>query len=95
MIAKVYLGDGDLTKKHLNILTINSNKVKVLEAWQGHLNDAKIFKGEINKIQEFKNKKILRTGINGQDGAYLAKLLLTKNHKVGILRNIQTINYKD
>ena len=25
-----------------------------------------------------KNKKILITGINGQDGAYLAKLLLTK-----------------
>ena len=52
------LGDGDLTKKHLNILkkVINSNKVKVLEAWQGHLNDAKIFKGEINKIQRIHEK---------------------------------------
>ena len=40
-----------------------------------------------------KNKKILITGINGQDGAYLAKLLLQKNYKVfGILR--RSSNYK-
>ena len=52
------LGDGDLTKKHLNILkkVINSDKVKVLEAWQGHLNDGKIFKGEINKIYRIHEK---------------------------------------
>ena len=40
-----------------------------------------------------KNKKILITGINGQDGAYLAKLLLKKNYKVfGLLR--RSSNYK-
>ena len=35
---------------------INSDKVKVLEAWQGHLNDGKVFKGEINKIYRIHEK---------------------------------------
>ena len=41
-----------------------------------------------------KKKKIaLITGITGQDGAYLAKLLLKKNYKVfGIKRRTSTIN---
>jgi len=40
-----------------------------------------------------KNKKILITGINGQDGAYLSRLLLKNNCKVfGILR--RSSNYK-
>ena len=40
-----------------------------------------------------KIKKALITGINGQDGAYLAKLLLEKNYDVfGLLR--RSSNYK-
>ena len=40
-----------------------------------------------------KNKIALITGITGQDGAYLAKLLLKKNYKVfGIKRRTSTIN---
>lgn len=52
------LGDGDLIKKHLKILkkVININKVKVLEAWQGHLNDGNVFKNEIDKIYKINEK---------------------------------------
>ena len=39
-----------------------------------------------------KNKKILITGINGQDGAYLAKLFIKKNYKVFGRR--KSSNYK-
>ena len=39
-------------------------------------------------------KKALITGITGQDGAYLAKLLLDKGYKVyGGHRSISTPNY--
>lgn len=36
------------------------------------------------------------TGVNGQDGAYLSKLLLEKNYKViGLLRNQKSVNLKN
>ena len=39
-------------------------------------------------------KKALITGITGQDGAYLAKLLLAKNYKVyGLYRRLSTPNF--
>lgn len=39
------------------------------------------------------NKIALITGINGQDGSYLAELLLSKSYKVwGIIRRGSTIN---
>ena len=39
-------------------------------------------------------KSALITGITGQDGAYLAKLLLEKNYKVyGLYRRISTPNF--
>ena len=52
------LGEGDLLKKYLKILKkiINTDKVKVLEAWQGHLNDGKVFKGELSKIYRIYEK---------------------------------------
>jgi len=41
------------------------------------------------------NKIALVTGITGQDGAYLAKLLLEKNYSViGLVRNVENINMK-
>jgi len=48
------LGEGDLIKDNLNNLRkiINSKKVKVLETWQGHLNDGYIFKSEISKLKK-------------------------------------------
>lgn len=40
-------------------------------------------------------KKALITGITGQDGSYLAELLLSKNYKVyGLTRRTSTINYE-
>ena len=40
-----------------------------------------------------KKKKALITGISGQDGAYLAKLLLSKNYEViGTSRNLNNDN---
>ena len=52
------LGDGDLIKKHLKTLkkVINNNKVKVLEVWQGHLNNGNLFKDEIKKIYRLYEK---------------------------------------
>ena len=39
-------------------------------------------------------KSALITGITGQDGAYLAKLLLKKNYKVyGLYRRVSTPNF--
>jgi len=38
-------------------------------------------------------KKVLITGINGQDGSYLAELLLEKGYEVhGIIRRSSTFN---
>ena len=50
------LGEGDLLKKNKAIFKkiIDNNKIKVLETWQGHLNDGLIFKNELNKISRFK-----------------------------------------
>src|SRR3989344_922026 len=40
-------------------------------------------------------KKVLITGITGQDGSYLAELLLSKNYKVyGLTRRTSTPNYE-
>ncbi len=40
------------------------------------------------------NKKAIITGISGQDGAYLAKLLLDNDYEVlGLVRNINVVNY--
>ena len=46
------LGEGDLLIKYRKTIKkiINNDKIKVLETWQGHLNDGLIFKNEINKI---------------------------------------------
>ncbi len=42
---------------------------------------------------ENKSKKALITGITGQDGSYLAELLLSKNYEVhGIVRQVSTFN---
>ena len=39
-------------------------------------------------------KNVLITGVTGQDGAYLAKLLLEKNYKVyGLYRRLSTPNF--
>ena len=39
-------------------------------------------------------KKVLITGITGQDGAYLAQLLLSKGYKVyGTYRRLSTPNF--
>ena len=41
-----------------------------------------------------KNKKALVTGVTGQDGAYLSKILLEKNYKVyGTYRRASTPNF--
>ena len=43
--------------------------------------------------KKFVNKKALITGITGQDGSYLAELLLSKGYEVhGIIRRSSTIN---
>ena len=50
------LGEGDLLRKYSKTIKkiINNDKIKVLETWQGHLNDGLIFKNEINKITKLK-----------------------------------------
>ena len=41
------------------------------------------------------SKKALITGITGQDGSYLAELLLSKGYKVvGMVRRSSTVNYE-
>jgi len=41
-----------------------------------------------------KNRKALVTGVTGQDGAYLSKILLKKNYKVyGTYRRTSTPNF--
>ena len=50
------------------------------------------FKLRINKLS-LNNKKALITGITGQDGSYLAELLLSKNYIVhGIKRRSSSFN---
>ena len=47
-------GDGDLIKRYLTVLNfvLNTSKLKVLETWQGHLNDGNLFKNEIKKLHK-------------------------------------------
>ena len=41
-------------------------------------------------------KKALITGVNGQDGTYLAEFLLEKGYKVlGIVRRVSNLNYSN
>jgi len=53
------IGRGDLFKYKKTFKTIiNSKKIKVLETWQGHLNNGLLFKKDISKITDFiKNEK--------------------------------------
>ena len=45
------------------------------------------------KIEETEPKRALITGITGQDGSYLAELLLDKGYEVhGIIRRSSTFN---
>ena len=47
----------------------------------------------INGFQEVSLKKALITGITGQDGSYLAELLLSKGYEVhGLIRRASTFN---
>ena len=47
------IGKGDLLKyKQILINITNNNKTKVLESWQGHLNNGLIFKKEISKLEK-------------------------------------------
>ncbi len=47
------IGKGDLLKyKKIFKNIINSSKIKVLETWQGHLNDGLLFKKDIVKIKK-------------------------------------------
>jgi GDPmannose 4,6-dehydratase len=49
--------------------------------------------GSIANRQEEKVKRALITGITGQDGSYLAELLLDKGYEVhGILRRSSSFN---
>ena len=46
-----------------------------------------------DKIRGYKMKKVLITGITGQDGSYLAEFLLSKDYEVhGIIRRASTFN---
>ena len=47
----------------------------------------------VAKKQKAKAKKALITGITGQDGSYLAELLLEKGYEVyGLIRRASTFN---
>ena len=49
---------------------------------------------EYNVLEEKKNENALITGINGQDGSYLAELLLEKGYNVyGIMRRKSVVDY--
>ena len=40
-------------------------------------------------------KRVLITGVTGQDGSYLAEFLLSKGYKVfGLIRRTSTLNFK-
>lgn len=48
------IGNGDLLNyKNFFLSIMNNDKIKVLETWQGHLNNGLIFKKEISKLEKF------------------------------------------
>ena len=48
------LGKGIINSTKILKLTLKSNYTKVLEVWQGHLNNGRLYKKELNKIINFK-----------------------------------------
>jgi GDPmannose 4,6-dehydratase len=53
----------------------------------------KVAMGKINSKKKVSRKKALITGITGQDGSYLAELLLEKGYEVhGVIRRASTFN---
>ena len=46
----LHLFEGDLKKLGILSKLINNQKIKVLEPWQGHINDYEVFANEIKKL---------------------------------------------
>ena len=44
------LGKGIINSTKILKLTLKSNYTKVLEVWQGHLNNGRLYKKELNKL---------------------------------------------
>jgi GDPmannose 4,6-dehydratase len=80
----------------INNQTLNENKEGVILT--SAIVDAYFFiryTATIHVIREITLKKALITGITGQDGSYLAELLLSKEYEVhGIIRRASSINTK-
>jgi GDPmannose 4,6-dehydratase len=52
-----------------------------------------VLKNWENSLIKIMPKKALKTGVTGQDGSYLAELLLSKGYEVhGIIRRASTFN---
>ena len=75
-------GEGQQYQRKIIGDFIKSKHIKVIEVWQGHLDQGAGFRDAIERLEQFMAKKAFITGITGQDGAHLSKHLINDGVQV-------------